>query len=89
MLHLVLILLSVLAAGVPMIGYLLLMRWLDRYEREPLGLVAAAFAWGAMGAIAISILGSLILLLPLGMATDETMDCSACENLQMLQSNLL
>ena len=45
MLHLILILLSVLAAGVPMIGYLLLMRWLDRYEREPLTLVAAAFAW--------------------------------------------
>ena len=50
MLHLILILLSVLAAGVPMIGYLLLMRWLDRYEREPLTLVAAAFAWGAIGA---------------------------------------
>ena len=45
--EIILLLLSVLAAGVPMIGYLLLMRWLDRYEREPLGLVFAAFGWGA------------------------------------------
>jgi len=65
MLHLILILLSVLAAGVPMIGYLLLMRWLDRYEREPLTLVAAAFAWGAIGAIIIAIIAELLVMLPL------------------------
>jgi len=72
MVEFILLLLSVVAAGVPMVGYLLLMRWLDRYEREPLGLVIAAFAWGAMGAIVISIIGSVILTLPLGLATDET-----------------
>ncbi len=69
--EIILLLLSVVAAGVPMVAYLLLMRWLDRYEREPLGLVIAAFAWGAMGAIVISIIGSVILTLPLGLATDE------------------
>jgi len=70
--EIILLLLSVLAAGVPMIGYLLLMRWLDRYEREPLGLVFAAFGWGAVGAIAITVVGSAILMLPLGLATDGT-----------------
>ena len=69
----ILLLLSVVAAGVPMIGYLLLMRWMDRYEREPLGLVAAAFGWGAVGAISIAIIGSLILILPLELALDEGM----------------
>lgn len=69
--EIILLFLSVLAAGVPMVGYLLLMRWLDRYEREPLGLVLAAFAWGAVGAITISIIGSVILTLPLALATDE------------------
>ena len=34
MVEIILLLLSVVAAGVPMIGYLLLMRWMDRYERE-------------------------------------------------------
>jgi len=72
MVEITLLLLSVIAAGVPMIGYLLLMRWLDRYEREPLGLVIAAFAWGGIGAIVISIIGSIVLMLPLGLATDET-----------------
>ena len=71
MIEFILLLLSVVAAGVPMIGYLLLMRWMDRYEREPLGLVFAAFAWGAVGAIVISVIGSVILTLPLGLATNE------------------
>jgi len=69
--ELVLLLLSVFAAGVPMVAYLLLMRWMDRYEREPLGLVIAAFAWGGIGAILISVIGSLILMLPLEFATNE------------------
>jgi len=73
MLEFILLLMSVVAAGVPMIGYLLLMRWMDRYEREPLGLVAAAFGWGAIGAISIAIVGSLILMLPLELALDEGM----------------
>ena len=69
--EIILVFLSVVAAGIPMVGYLLFMRWLDRYEREPLGLVAAAFTWGAIGAIAIAVVGSVILALPLALITDE------------------
>ena len=69
--ELILLFLSVVAAGVPMVSYLLLMRWLDRYEREPLGLVIAAFAWGGVGAVLLSVIGSLILSLPIGIAADE------------------
>jgi len=67
----ILVLLSVLAAGVPMIGYLLLIRWLDRYEREPLSLVAAAFGWGALGAIGISMVGTIVAMVPIAVAFGE------------------
>ena len=52
----VILVLSIIAATVPMLGALATVWWLDRYNREPIPLVAAVFAWGAIFAV----LGSFI-----------------------------
>jgi len=56
--------LSVLAAFVPMIAYLLLIWWMDRYLRQPLWMVALVFVWGAVGAISVGVTGSQFLEYP-------------------------
>ena len=61
MLQLVMLLASVLLAIVPMVAFLLLIWWLDRYDREPLWMVGATFAWGAVGGALLAIVFSLIL----------------------------
>ena len=38
---------AVLAATLLVLGYLIFIWWLDRYEREPIWLVALVFLWGA------------------------------------------
>ena len=50
------------AATLTIFGYLAFIWWLDRYEREPLWLVAVAFIWGAVGGtcFACSISGPLM-----------------------------
>jgi RsiW-degrading membrane proteinase PrsW (M82 family) len=49
-----LLLLSVPAAVLPVLGFLGLMWWLDRHDREPLGLFFLTFLWGAVGAILLA-----------------------------------
>jgi len=48
--------LSVVAAFVPAIGYSWLVLRLDRYEKEPRRAIIGAFAWGAIGAVALAII---------------------------------
>lgn len=43
--------LSLLAAIIPTIFYVALIYWVDRYEKEPLSLILAAFFWGAIPSI--------------------------------------
>jgi RsiW-degrading membrane proteinase PrsW (M82 family) len=43
------IVVGVLLATFAIFGYLLFIWWLDRYEREPLWLLLAAFVWGGLG----------------------------------------
>jgi RsiW-degrading membrane proteinase PrsW (M82 family) len=62
----VLALLSVLCASVPMLFFLGLVWWMDRHEREPLWLFGLTFAWGAIGSVLLALIGSSLLLLPLG-----------------------
>ena len=50
--------LSVPAAVLPVVAFLWLVWWLDRYDREPLGLFAVAFGWGAIGGVLLTLLGS-------------------------------
>jgi len=58
MLVFVLVALSVFAAIVPMLGFLALVWWLDRYDREPIWMVALTFLWGAFGGTGLSLLGN-------------------------------
>lgn len=64
---LLVLLVSLFCAVVPMMGFLGLIWWLDRYDREPLWLVALAYGWGATGAIVLSLLGSAVLAAVLGL----------------------
>jgi len=52
--------LSLLAAVVPAAIYGWLVLRLDRYEVEPGRVIAAAFGWGAVGAILFSVVGGLL-----------------------------
>lgn len=49
---------SLIVAVAPVMAVLFFIWWVDRYDREPLGYVFAAFLWGGLGAIALSILGT-------------------------------
>lgn len=51
-------------AVVPMLLYALFLWWMDRYEKEPLGLTLAAFLWGAVPAIILSLIAQMILDIP-------------------------
>lgn len=55
------LLLSVAAAVLPTIIYVLLFYWADRYEREPIWLVTVAFVWGAIPAVLVSLFGEVVL----------------------------
>jgi len=56
--NLSLALISLIAAFVPMVCYMIAIWLLDRYDREPVWLVALNFIWGAVGAIVIGFLAS-------------------------------
>ncbi len=58
--------LAAVAAGViPMLIYPLFLYWMDRYEKEPLGLLAAVFLWGFFPAAILSLISQLVLDVPL------------------------
>lgn len=52
------------AALVPALAYLFLVWRLDRYDREPVSLVALCFAWGATGGVVFGIFGTVVLSAP-------------------------
>ncbi len=61
----------VLVVGIfPMIAYALILWWFDRYEKEPLGLLIAAFLWGAIPAILFSLIAEIALDLPIAYFVD-------------------
>lgn len=61
------IILSTLIGLVTTALYVALLWWLDRYEKEPLGLAVAAFLWGAIPAIILSLVVELVLDVPLAL----------------------
>jgi RsiW-degrading membrane proteinase PrsW (M82 family) len=69
---------SILAAGLPTAFYVLLIWWLDRYEKEPLGLLGVAFLWGAVPGIVIALLAELVLKVPI-----STLPAAAANTLQI------
>jgi len=58
-------------AFVPMSLYAAVLWWLDRYEKEPLALMAAAFLWGAIPAVIFSIILQVLLDVPIYMVAGE------------------
>ncbi len=56
---------SVLAALLPTCVYVLILWWLDHYEKEPRGLLLVAFFWGAVPAAVLSIIAEHSLSQPL------------------------
>jgi RsiW-degrading membrane proteinase PrsW (M82 family) len=64
LMFLVLSALTILASVAPAVVYSLVVWWLDRYEKEPLGLLAATFFWGAVPAILLALLAEFVLGIP-------------------------
>jgi RsiW-degrading membrane proteinase PrsW (M82 family) len=62
--------LILLVGFLPMVIYALILWWFDRYEKEPLGLLAAAFLWGAIPAIIFSLIVELLLEVPISTFID-------------------
>ena len=58
------ILTIIILAVVPMVLYALFLWWMDRYEKEPLGLILAAFLWGAIPAVILSLIAQIALDIP-------------------------
>ncbi len=52
---------SLAAAIIPTIVYVLIFYWADRYEREPIWLITVAFLWGAVPAVIVSVVGEFVL----------------------------
>src|SRR5882724_1621540 len=48
------LLIGMICATIPVPIYVTLVLWIDRYESEPLWLLATAFCWGAMVAVFIA-----------------------------------
>ena len=59
---------AAVVAFVPAMFYLLPLIWLDRYDPEPLWLLALAFSWGAL----VSVIVSFILNTVFGIAVGVT-----------------
>ena len=58
---LIMVVASSLCAGLPMFGFLFFIWWMDRYDREPLWLLAVAFLWGAVGSVVLAVMASVLL----------------------------
>lgn len=56
---------AVPAGLIPMLLYPLFLYWMDRYEKEPLGLLGAVFMWGFVPAAVLSLVSQLVLEMPL------------------------
>lgn len=57
-------LLSLLAAVIPAAFFVTLIYWADRYEKEPVWLLAAVFLWGAVPSVLIAYVFNTLLGLP-------------------------
>ncbi len=71
---LVVLIASAVAVGAPTALYALVLYWLDRYEKEPLGLMAIAFGWGAVPAAFLAIVVSLMFDVPLSLLGNTLAD---------------
>ena len=71
----VLALASIPCAVIPILAFLWMMWWLDRYDREPIWLFLGVFLWGAVGAVALALVGSSLMSIPVDiLAPPDTAD---------------
>ena len=68
------VLTSLLAAVIPALLYAGLLYWSDRYEKEPVRLLAAAFLWGAIPALVTAALVRVFFNLPPGMLSPQAFE---------------
>src|SRR5690242_14204473 len=64
-------LVTIVAVAIPTYIYMHAVRSVDRYEKEPLRYLVAAFLWGAVPAITIGIVVELILGAPVELVLGE------------------
>jgi RsiW-degrading membrane proteinase PrsW (M82 family) len=69
----VILLIALLGALIPTAFYVLFVWWLDRYEKEPIWLLAMAFLWGAIPAAVLAVLFEIIFDLPLAALGEESL----------------
>lgn len=63
---------------IPLVAfYALFVRAVDRYEPEPWWALAASFAWGALGAVVLAIVGSVLLQIPVGAVVNDAQAANA------------
>jgi RsiW-degrading membrane proteinase PrsW (M82 family) len=70
------LLLAVLASAVPTALYVGTLYWLDRYEKEPRLLVAAAFLWGSIPALALALAAEVFFRLPPNLIGPEALEAA-------------
>lgn len=74
------LLLSSFAAAVPILLYITLVYWVDRYEKEPWWLLMATFFWGAIPSIMVAYLLNTVFSIPVywlaGDALGETISAA-------------
>ena len=58
------VLISLFSGWIPASLLLGLLYWIDRYEKEPAGLLVAAFLWGAIPSLLIAVIARLFFQLP-------------------------
>lgn len=63
------LLISIIAAAIPVLFYIGIVYWVDRYEKEPIWLLAATFLWGAVPSILIAYVANGVLGLPFYLLT--------------------
>jgi len=61
---------SFVAAYVPILGFVWLVWWMDRYEREPVWAIAVCFLWGAFGATTLGGTANYVIGATLGLDFD-------------------
>ena len=66
------VLISVLAAMLPVLVYIGLIYWVDHYEKEPVWLLSAAFIWGAIPAALLALIFNTLFSLPFYMIFSES-----------------
>jgi len=82
-------LISIAAAVLPTVVYVLILWWLDRYEKEPKRLLIAAFVWGAVPAVILSIVAQVILMVPLGGLSEGTAELMSSSVLAPVAEELI